>query len=58
MIKMKIDWSLVVVVMACGLVTGDESYAEQDQQQQSQESSECRNFHRVQTHVDISLVWK
>lgn len=57
-IKMKIGWILVVVLLACGLVRGDESYQEQEQQQQSLESAECRNFHRVQTHVDISLVWK
>lgn len=57
-IKMKIDWILVVVLMVCGLVMCDESYPEEDQHQQSHESSECRNFHGVQTHVDISLVWK
>lgn len=55
---MKSGVIFVVVLMVCGMVMGDESYQEQDQPQPTQESSECRNFHRVQTHVDISLVWK
>lgn len=58
MITMKICTILMVVLMMWGFVMGDETYPDQDQQYQSQESSECRNFRRVQTHVDISLVWK